>query len=283
MVINPSEAIRLIQMRSGAAQLSDAVSPRAYMQVEHDPNLVVLDAHLGVTHLLNFNVRRPPFDNAELRKAVTLGIDRTTLARVLTQGTGVALNGFEPPEGQLYDGQIRAVQFNPAEAREILAKIGPQRPVTLTIIQRDYDAQIAQVLQSMLKQIGMDVRVEMIERLSYLQKILSYSYDFGLTQDTLQRPDPDTFYANGYSRTAAINYTGFRDNAIFDLVDQAHMELDWNKRKADYVKIQQMMLDQSYQTPLFWNPTQEIASRKLHGIDREGSKVWLYAGMWLDP
>jgi len=139
--------------------------------------------------------------------------------------------------------------------------------------------QIAQVLQSMLKQIGMDVRVEVIERLSSLQKILAYNYDFGLTQDTLQRPDPDTFYANGYSRTAAINYSGFKNPAIFDLVDQAHMQLDWSKRKADYIQIQQLVLDNLYQTPLFWNPTKELASKRLHGIQREGSKVWLYSGM----
>jgi hypothetical protein len=43
------------------------------------------------------------------------------------------------------------------------------------------------------------------------------------------------------------------------------------------------VIDKYYQTPLFWNPTYEIASKKLHGVEREGPKIWLYAGMWLDP
>jgi peptide/nickel transport system substrate-binding protein len=283
MVINPSEAIRVIQVRSGAAQLSDAVSPRSQAQIEHDPNVVVLNAHLGLSHLLNFNVTRPPFDNIDLREAVTLGINREVLAKALTQGAGVALEGFEPPGGIAFAPGIHGHPFDPAMAKQLLAKVGLHQPITLTIIQRDYDVQIAQIIQSMLKQIGLDVHVEVIERLSYLQKILTYNYDFGLTQDPLQRPDPDTFYANGYSRTAAINYTGFKDPVIFDLVDQAHVQLDWTKRKADYAQIQQTVIDKYYQTPLFWNPTNEIASKKLHGIEREGPKIWLYAGMWLDP
>jgi peptide/nickel transport system substrate-binding protein len=283
MVINPSEAIRVIQVRSGAAQLSDAVSPRSQAQVEHDPNLVVLNARLGLSHLLNFNVTRPPFDNVDLRRAVTLGINRMVLAKALTQGSGVALEGFEPPGGIVYDPGIHGHPYDPATAKQLLAKMGTHQPVTLTIIQRDYDVQIAQIIQSMLKEIGLDVHVEVIERLSYLQKILTYNYDFGLTQDPLQRPDPDTFYANGYSRTAAINYTGFKDPKIFDLVNQAHAELDWTKRKADYARIQQDVIDAYYQTPLFWNPTNEIASKKLHGIEREGPKIWIYAGMWLNP
>jgi peptide/nickel transport system substrate-binding protein len=283
MLINPNEAIRLIQLRSGAAQLSDAASPRAFEQVQHDPSLVVLDAHLGVAHLLNFNVMRPPFDNIELRKAVAFGINREVLAKALTHGTGVALNGFEPPDSLLYDQQIRGHRFDPTAAKEILTTTGFNRPITLTIIQRDYDVQIAQLLQSMLKQVGLNVKVEVIERLSYIQKLLTYNYEFGLTQDTLQRPDPDTFYANGNSRTAAINYSGFKSDKVYDLVDQAHVELDWPKRKAKYLAIQQEVLDNYYQTPLFWNPTMEIASRKLHGIEREGTKVWLYGGMWLSP
>lgn len=66
----------LTDHQSGAAQLSDALSPRSQAQAERDPNLVLLNARLGLSHLLNFNVTRPPFDNIDQRKAATLGIDR---------------------------------------------------------------------------------------------------------------------------------------------------------------------------------------------------------------
>ncbi|TCR63165.1 ABC transporter substrate-binding protein [Bosea sp. BK604] len=284
LLVNPSESIRLIQLRSGAASLTDAVAPRSIVQVKSDANLVVLDdARLGVSRFLNFNVTRPPFDNIELRQAVALAINRAAMANALSPGTGIALVGVEPPGSRMYDASLKGHGFDRAKAREQLAKLAPKEPLTLSVIQRDYDIQIAQLVQAMLKDVGVEIKVEVLERQSWIQKIFAYNYDFSISQDALQRPDPDQFYANNYSRKAANNYSGFKNDAVFDMVDKARVELDWDKRKALYGTILQQLLDNTYQTPLYWSPTAEIASKKVQGIKREGTMVWLYQTMWLAP
>jgi len=284
LLVNPSESVRLLQLRSGAAHLTDAVSPRSVVQVKDAPTLKVLDdARLGLTRLLNFNVTKPPFDNIELRKAVAMSIHRVAMGNALSPGTGVALVGVEPPGSRMYDASLKGHGFDQQKAKEAFAKLNLKEPLTLSVIQRDYDIQIAQLIQSMLKDVGVEVKVEVLERQAWITKVFAYNYEFSISQDTLQRPDPDQYYANNYSRKAANNYAGFKNDAVFDSIDKARVELDWDKRKAIYGTILQQVLDNYYQTPLYWSPMAEIASTKVQGIRREGTMVWLYDEMWLKP
>ncbi len=149
---------------------------------------------------------------------------------------------------------------------------------------REYkpDTQIAEILQSMAKAAGIELRVTVDERIAFMSKVTSFKFDMSLTKSLPgQRPDPDMQYAFAYSRDATLNYSGFRNPRIYDLVDQAHGELDNVKRKADYVEIQQLVLDNVYQTFLFWSPTREVASRRLHGIRHDATSIWRYEEMWL--
>ncbi len=280
--INPNAAIRLIQMRSGAAQLTDPIGPKDYAQVTQDPNLELLKAKVGPVWMLSFNVTRPPFDNLDLRKAVSLAIDRNVLVKAVTNGQGTVLRGTLPPSDWGYDDALRGHVFDPDQAKALYAKSGHKGPITFNIVQRDPDTQMAQIIQSMLKRVGIDMRIEVLERLSYFNKVLNQQYDFAMMRaSVLQMPDPDVVFASSYSRIASLNYMGFRDEKIFSLVDQARAELDRDKRRALYTQIQQMLLDQYLQTFLLWTPTQEVASRRLRGLRRDGTLTWHYEVIWL--
>jgi len=281
--INPNTAVRLIQMRSGAAQLTDPIGPKDFDQVTRDPNLTLLDARVGPVWYLNFNITKPPFDNIDLRKAVSLAIDRNVLVRAITNGKGTVLNGTVPPTGWAYDKDLHGHAFDPAQAKALYAKSGHRGPITFNIVQRDPDGQMAQIIQAMCKQAGIDIRIEVLERLSYMSKILHADYDLSMGRASiLQMADPDVIFNTTYSRNATLNYMGFKDENIFALVDKARQELDRDRRRALYTQIQRSVQDQYLQSFLIWTPTQEVASRKLHGLRRDGTLVWLYDSIWLE-
>jgi len=87
----------------------------------------------GTSNLL-VNRDKPPFDNADLRKAFALAIDRKAFVDILTEGQG-KIGGamLPPPEGlwgmppemlQTLPGFGPDVAKNRAEAREIMKKLG---------------------------------------------------------------------------------------------------------------------------------------------------------------
>ncbi len=281
--VNPNEAIRLIQLRSGAAQLSDPVTPKNFDQVRRDPDLVLLDAKLGPVFMLSYNVTKPPFDNILLRKAFAMGIDRTVLVKAVTGGQGEVLRGTLPSRDWAYDDALQPEPFDLAQSKALYAQSGHKGPITLEVVQRDPDTQVAQIIQAMLKGVGMDVHINVLERLSNLNKVLHQNYEVTLGRASiLQMPDPDTIFSSTYGRVASLNYMGFKDEAIFDIVDKAHGEMDQTKRKALYTQIQQQLNDQYLQTFLIWSPTQEVASRRLQGMRRDSTLVWHYDEMWLE-
>jgi peptide/nickel transport system substrate-binding protein len=280
--INPNEAIRLIQMRSGAAQLCDPITPKNFDQVTHDANLELLKATLGPVFLLSFNVTKPPFDNIMLRKAFSMAIDRSTLVKAITAGHGTVLHGTMPPPDWAYDAKLPPQSFDLTQAKALYAQSGHKGPITLEVVQRDPDTQMAQVIQAMLKNAGIDLHLEVLERLSNLNKVLHGNYEVTMGRASiLQMPDPDVIFTSTYSRVASLNYMGFKDEKIFALVDQAHGELDRDKRRALYTEIQQMLSDQYLQAFLIWSPTQEVASRHLHGLRRDSTMTWHYDEIWL--
>jgi peptide/nickel transport system substrate-binding protein len=276
MTVNGNTAVRLLQMQSGAAQLSDPVSVKDFDTVERDANLKMLDSQVGGAYVLSFNLDRLA-SKPDLRKAISHGLDRKAMVALVSQGKGTVLSGVEPPFSWAFDPTLKGHEFNPDLAREEYKRSGHSGPITLSISQRDDDIQVAEMAQQMMKEIGINLKIEVLERLAYAEKIqVKRDFDLGLSRSPLQRPDIHTQYAFSYSRVATTNYCGMKDEDIYNLVDQALGEFDQQKRKAIYVKIQQMILDNYYQTFLFWNPRADVASKKLNGIVFDATNIWMF-------
>jgi peptide/nickel transport system substrate-binding protein len=282
MTINPNSAVRLINLRSGAAQLGDPILPKDFEQVQRTSGLALRDSGTGASHEIHFNIRRPPFDNTDLRRAASLAINREALVKIVSKGTGVVLTGVEPPDSPVFDSSLRGHGYDPKLAHELFVKSSLNHPVTLTYIERDPDTQIAQIVQSMWKQIGMDVRLESLERLAADQKVLSGNFDLYLNRSALIHADPEQDLLAMYGRGGGANYSGLRSDEIYRLMDALHSEMDLAKRKGEFVRVQQMVNDGYFDSSLIRTPTKEVVSNRLHGLRRDGTGIWLYQAMWLD-
>jgi hypothetical protein len=59
----PSAAVRLVELESGGRPIGRFVSDKDFEKVTSSPVMHLVDTHLGVTHFVNCNNGRPPFDN----------------------------------------------------------------------------------------------------------------------------------------------------------------------------------------------------------------------------
>jgi peptide/nickel transport system substrate-binding protein len=281
MTVNGNTSVRLLQMQSDAAQLSDPVSVKDFNTVDRDANLKMLDSQVGGAYLLAINLDRFA-NNPDLRKAICHGLDRQAMVALVSRGKGAALTGIEPPFSWAFDPTLKGHEFNPDLAREEYKRSGHSGPITLTISQRDDDIQIAEMIQQMMKAIGIDMPIETLERLANAQKVIGKrDFDVALARAPLQGPDIHTFYTFSYSRVASTNYPGIKSEEMYKLVDDALVEFDREKRKQLYVRIQQLVLDTYAETFLFWNPRKDIASKKLNGVEFDATNNWLLTNSWL--
>ena len=119
-----------------------------------------------------FNVRKAPFDNADVRKALSLVLDRNEIVKILTFA--------KPAEGMITDGVFntgygsKAQSFrdaagealiaptaNETEARKLLSDSGVKAgTVTLTIRDNESDKAVADYIKSAWGKLGFTVKVD---------------------------------------------------------------------------------------------------------------------------
>lgn len=274
-------AVKIVELKAGGIQIGDAIQVKDFDQVERDASLRLVDTIQGIQQYMAFNVTRPPFDNADLRKAVALAINRPVIERVISRGQGTVSQGLKPPSSLAYDKSIKGHGFDVAAARAAYQKSGHKGPITLVVIQRDPDTQIAQMLQSMLKEAGIELKIEVLERQAWLDKVLGKTYQVGILRASIPRPDPDLTFSNFYGKNAKQNYSGFQNERIDVLVDQARRESDPEKRRKAYAELQQVLLDNYAETYFFFRPNKEVVRQEVQNFRREFAGTWLYGDLWL--
>ncbi len=191
------------------------------------------------------NRTKPPFDNADVREAVALTLDRKSFIDILGQGEG-DIGGalLPPPEGVWgmpaerlmtlpgYGGDLKE---NREKARALMQKAGygPDKHLTIKLstrnlaVYRDPGA----ILLDQLKEIWIDGELELIETANWVPKLIRKDFIAGLNVLGNAVDDPDvTFYQN-YVSGSNRNYPGYNSAEFDQLVDQQSREIDPAKRK----------------------------------------------------
>jgi peptide/nickel transport system substrate-binding protein len=186
----PEESSRMVELQTGGADLLAGVPFRWIDRLEREmPELRLEgreDRHLG--YVAWNPARFEPFADREVRRALGLAIDHDALLAALDmdQHARAAGGPYAPILPEVFDpGAQVPLPHDPEEARRLLAAAGfapspdgilrrDGEPFRITLItnagnQRHADA--AQILQQMLRRVGIDLRIRALEFNTYVQQM----------------------------------------------------------------------------------------------------------------
>jgi len=253
----------------------------------------------NVSRNLLVNRDQPPFDNVDLRRAMSLSLDRQAFIDILYQGSGAIGGAMLPlPEGlwgmppkilAALPGYDPDVQKNRSEARSIMEKLGygPNKRQTVKVSTRDisYYRDPAVILIDQLKEVYIDGELDTVDTTNWYPEIMRKEYALGLniTESGLDDPDP-AFYEN-YVCGAPRNYTGYCNPDADKLVDRQSMESDVEKRRQLVWEIEKKLAEDDARPILFYPRGAVCRQPELRGLTLMVSSIYngqRFEDLWLD-
>ena len=220
----------------------------------------------NVSRNLILNRDKPPFDNADLRRAVALTLDRKAFIDIITQGKGdIGATLLPPPEGlwgmppemlQTLPGYDPDVGKNRAAARKIMEKLGygSSNRLGVTVSSRNIPAyrDPAVILIDQLKEIYIDGVLEPIETANWFPKVMRKDYTVGINGTESGVDDPDQQFYENFVCGAERNYTGYCNPEVDKLIDRQSAESDVNKRKQLVWQIERRLAEEGARPIIFY-------------------------------
>jgi peptide/nickel transport system substrate-binding protein len=252
----------------------------------------------GTTNLL-VDRDTPPFDNADLRRAMALTLDRKSFVDIMTEGQG-KIGGamLPPPEGlwgmppellRTVPGYDPDVPKNRAAARDIMQKLGfgADKRLALKVSTRNINSfrDPAVILIDQLKEIYIDGELDTVETANWHSKVTRKDYSVALNGTGSGVDDPDQQFYENYACGSDRNYSGYCDPELDKEFDRQSAESDQEKRKKLVWEIDRKLQEDGARPIIFhgifgtcWQPRVKGLTMMVNSI----YNGWRFEDVWLD-
>ncbi len=220
------------------------------------PASLRLDDYLD-TFFFRFNTLRAPLDDARLRRALSLAIDRSLITDKILRGGQTPATSFVPPNMPGYTPPVRPAH-NLAEARRLLAAAGygpGHPPPTLELLYNNSEILrlVAEAVQEMWRHdLGLDVRLVNQEYKVVFANRRTGNYQILLSDWVADYLDATTFL-DLFRREAGNNHTGWTAVDYDRLMRSADATADLAARAGLLAQAEGLLLDAAPVAPVYFN------------------------------
>lgn len=173
IVVVDDPTAKLAALTAGEIDFA-GIQPAHAAFVRKDTALAVLDYPAIYPYGIVFNMRRPPFDDAKLRLAAALALDRREIVDGYLYGFGSVANGPVPPGVPGYV-PLRPLPVDADSARRLL---GGRRVAFELLTVGSGEAALEQMIQARLAAVGFDVTIRQLELTAFLDRVNARRRDF---------------------------------------------------------------------------------------------------------
>lgn len=234
----------------------------------------VLTGDQAALYFLGFTMNRPVVDEEEVRRAVSLAIDRDDLVENLGEGNLTVARSLVPPGlPESRDFACRSCRHDP-DAAEALFDEHEVAELTLWLNEAGGHEDVAEYLRRDLKAVGVDLTLRTVESFgAYLDALrggraalfrLGWTLDYPTLDDAFR---PLLHSSSRPPSGEGFNYGGYSDEEVDSLLDEAGATLEAASRRSRYWQAEERVLNQEQAlVPLFFTRHNVIVSERVAGF-----------------
>lgn len=254
------------------------IAPTMAALAERDPMIDVVDYPVLFTTALVFNVHRPPFDDARVREAVALSIDRDRIVNAALAGYGTPAFGPIPPENPL--AIQGSVARDTARADSLFDAAGWRRgsegwrtrgsalAVQLLTVGSGDNA-VEQLVQADLGARGIRVEIRQLELAAFLARAraATKTYDMLITgiPGDLSLAYLRAMFESA-QRGSSLDYAGFHTPELDALFRRAREAGDVAAEKSAWAAVQRSLAAATPAAWLYHSRGLQGVSSRMHGV-----------------
>jgi len=230
------------------------------------------------------NVTQSPFNNPALRQAFAATIDQRALAGAVLQGAAYPAYALFPTGTPAYDRAWTLPARNIATAKAKLTEGAAPNGFGFTVTTPPNQTHLAvcQAIQSMAADAGVQMKIQVLEATALVQALVSLKTQAAFV-DWSGRPDPDfdVYPFVTQSGIGSLNYAGYANPRVQELLDSARAEYDMGKRRAVYGQVTKILTADAPWVPLYFPKEFKLVSPKVQGFVDQPDGMMRFHGVWL--
>lgn len=290
----PDNSARFNALQNGEIDLMEDLSPDDLATLEGNADLQKIERPANNVGYIGFNLKKKPFDDVKVRQALSHAVNKQGIIDAFFAGQAEAAVNPMPPSLWGYNDAIEDYPYDLDKAKQLLAEAGYPNglPEELTFyampVSRPYmpdGKKVAEVIQADFEKIGVKVTIESPEWATYLDDAQAGEKDdifmLGWTGDN---GDPDNFLYTLLDKDAipSNNYSYYSNDELHELLVQAQIETDQDKRAELYKQAQVIIKQDAPWIPLVHTTPLLAAKANLKGYVPAPTGTEYYSNIYFE-
>ncbi|PLY02673.1 MAG: peptide-binding protein [Desulfuromonas sp.] len=299
----PDQTTQLLELLTGNLDLMN-LTPLQYDRQTDTPafrRLYRKYRYLGFSYTyLGYNLKRPMFQDRRVRQALSYAINKQEIIDGVLLGYGAIATVPYKTDTWTYNPDVPRYDYNPDKARELLAEAGwtdsdgdgildkDGVAFSFTIVTNqgnDLRAKTGEIIQRRFKDIGVDVKLRIIEWATFLKEFINPSNFDATILGWSGGPEPDQYNIWHSSKTGPreLNFIGYKNPEVDELLDLGRRVFDQQKRKEYYDRFQYILAEDQPYTFLYFGESLPAVSSRIHGIEPAPAGIGYNFIRWFVP
>ena len=283
------QASRLSAMRAGEVHMINEAPWDELEGLEEEGFVISTNENIPSIWLLFFNHRDPIMSDVRVRKAINMAINREGIAHEILKDTGRAEYGMLSPGTFAYQPGYVSAPYDPEGAKALLAEAGygDGLAIEFDIYEYGYNEVWEKWIQRDLKKIGIDVKLNKIEWITYLGKWVQGMPE-GLHMNEVGWGWSVPYWTQVMSRCDSQPPNGFNvgwycNPEVDALFNQALAEKDEAKAAALYRQANEIIMGQDFAYApkfVYYNPL--VLHPSVRGFVNPPENWYDFSILWLE-
>jgi len=249
---------------------------------------------------LGFNLKRKPFDDVLVRRAIAYAIDRQEIVDGVQLGLGEAIASPYKPGTFWVNKNLKPRSYLPEKAKKILSEAGwvdsdgdgfldkDGARLSFTILTNNGNKQradAATIIQQRLKTVGIEVKVRLVEWSAFIENFINKRKFDAVILGWSLSPDPDQYTIWHSSQTAPrqFNFLSYSNKKVDKALEDARRTFDRNERKRLYDIMQQEIYQDVPMVFLYAPYSLPVMHKRIHGVKPEPAGIGYNSEHWYVP